>query len=78
MKRKRMSALDRAAAIAGSWANLANFIGVSPQAISQWKRVPSARVIAVERATGVSRHDLRPDLYPREEPAPIRSEQPTV
>lgn len=75
---RRMTALDRAAAIAGGWGKLAGFIGVTPQAISQWKRVPSARVLAVERATGVSRSDLRPDLYPREEPAPIRSEQPAA
>lgn len=72
---KRMTPLDRAAAIAGSWTKLAGYIGVTPQAVSQWKRVPPSRVLAVERATGVSRHDLRPDLYPREEPAPIRSEQ---
>lgn len=73
---KRMTPLDRAAAIAGSWKKLASYIGVTPQAISQWKRVPSSRVIAVERATGVSRQDLRPDLYPRDEPAPLRVEQP--
>jgi DNA-binding transcriptional regulator YdaS (Cro superfamily) len=75
---KRMTPLDRAAAIAGSWKALAGFIGVTPQAISQWKRVPSSRVIAVERATGVCRHDLRPDLYPRDEPAPLRVEQPVA
>lgn len=38
--------------------------GITPQAISQWKQVPAERVLDVERATGVSRHDLRPDLYP--------------
>ena len=27
-------------------------------------------VLKVEAATGVSRHDLRPDLYPRDEPVP--------
>jgi len=26
-------------------------------------------VFAVEAATGISRHDLRPDIYPREAPA---------
>lgn len=39
---------------------------ISPQAISQWKRVPAERVLEVERATGISRHKLRPDLYPVE------------
>lgn len=37
---------------------------ITPQAISQWKQVPHERVLDVERATGVPRHRLRPDLYP--------------
>lgn len=45
---------------------LANALNVSPGAISQWERVPAERVLDVERLTKVSRHDLRPDLYPRE------------
>lgn len=28
-------------------------------------RVPPKRVLEVEKATGISRHSLRPDLYPR-------------
>lgn len=39
---------------------------ITPQAISQWKQVPAERVLDVERATGISRHRLRPDLYPAE------------
>lgn len=30
------------------------------------KRVPAEYVLKIEAATGVSRHDLRPDIYPRE------------
>jgi len=47
---------------------LAALLKVSPQAISKWKngRIPAERVLEIERLTGVSRHDLRPDLYPRE------------
>lgn len=48
---------------------LAKTLGITPQAISQWKRVPGERVIAVERATGVRREVLRPDLYPVEDRA---------
>jgi len=40
---------------------------ITPQAISQWKQVPAERVLDVERATGVPRHKLRPDLYPEPE-----------
>ena len=42
---------------------LASEIGVTSQAISQWDQVPAERVLAVERATGVSRYELRPDIY---------------
>lgn len=37
---------------------------ISPQAISQWQKVPAERVLDVEHVTGVSRTELRPDLYP--------------
>jgi len=45
---------------------LARELSVTPGAISQWERVPAERVLDVEKATGISRHDLRPDLYPRD------------
>lgn len=60
--------LDKAKKAAGSAKELARRLGVSPQALSQWKRVPADRVLAVERVTGVNRTDLRPDLYPVEVP----------
>jgi pyruvate,orthophosphate dikinase len=62
----RDTALERAINTAGGTAALARTINVTPQAISQWHRVPAERVIAVEGATNgeVTRSDLRPDLYP--------------
>ncbi|WP_239629681.1 molecular chaperone TorD family protein [Bradyrhizobium sp. I71] len=48
---------------AGGIAQLARKIGISQPSVSNWTRVPAQRVIAVETATGVSRNDLRPDLY---------------
>ena len=59
-------AIERAAAAVGGPAALGRLIGVTSQAISQWKKVPAERVLAVEVASGVSRHELRPDLYPLE------------
>ncbi len=52
----------------GTREKVAKEIGVTPAAISQWRRsgVPPKRVLAVERATGISRHELAADLYPRE------------
>ena len=50
----------------GSQDALAKAVKVTPQAIGKWKRsrIPAERVLDVERVTGVSRHLLRPDLYP--------------
>jgi DNA-binding transcriptional regulator YdaS (Cro superfamily) len=44
---------------------LASELGITSSAISQWHRVPAERTIDIERLTGIPRHDLRPDLYPR-------------
>ncbi len=49
---------------------LAKALGnVSSQAVSQWKRIPVERVLDVERVTSISRHELRPDIYPPPEEA---------
>lgn len=65
----RKEALKRAIDSAGGLAALAKPLGISAQAIWQWDEVPPLRVLAVERASGVPRHELRPDLYP----APIEA-----
>ncbi|SMR69311.1 Putative antitoxin of toxin-antitoxin system, YdaS/YdaT [Stenotrophomonas sp. yr243] len=48
-------------------AGLARLLGVTPQAVNQWingnRPVPPRHVLAIEAATGVSRHDLRPDVF---------------
>ncbi len=62
----RDRALQQAIDAAGTGQRLAGRIGVTPQALSQWRRVPARRVLDVERASGVPRHALRPDLYPPE------------
>lgn len=59
---------NRAIGRAGGPAKLAaaitcRSVKITPQAISQWKRVPPDRVIVVEEITGISRHELRPDIF---------------
>ncbi|WP_092047071.1 transcriptional regulator [Methylobacterium pseudosasicola] len=58
------TALQRAIEAAGGTKALSRKIGISSQAISQWQECPPLRVLGVEEASGISRHELRPDLYP--------------
>lgn len=61
------NAISRAAEIAGSQSALARILGCTPQAVQRMcasGRVPAERVLDVERATGVKRYELRPDIYP--------------
>jgi Uncharacterized protein conserved in bacteria, prophage-related len=70
-------ALKQAVAAAGSQCELARICEVSQPAVWKWlqssKRVPAEYVLRIETATGVSRHHLRPDIYPVDMPeAPSR------
>ena len=70
----RDPALERAIEAAGGPAELARFITehherITAQAICDWRRCPPTRVLIVEKASGVSRHKLRPDIYPQERAA---------
>lgn len=62
--------MRRAIEAAGSEAELARRIGVSRQAIPQFKRCPPKRVAQISEATGVPKHVLRPDLYDAPQEAP--------
>jgi DNA-binding transcriptional regulator YdaS (Cro superfamily) len=52
----------------GSQSAYARLCGVSQTAVWKWlqsgKRLPAEHVITVEAESGVSRHLLRPDIYP--------------
>ena len=67
----KTSLIDRALKHARlSKSELARRLEISPTAVRKWRaRIPAERVLDVERITGVSRCDLRPDLYPRDEQA---------
>ena len=57
---------------AGSMAALGRALGISTTAVWKWfqstKRLPPEHVLLAEKLYGVSRHDLRPDIYPRDYP----------
>lgn len=55
--------LNEAIEAAGGVTELARRIGVAQPSVSNWNQVPAERVIVVEKATGVARVRLRPDLY---------------
>jgi TorA maturation chaperone TorD len=62
-----LQALERAVELAGGQSALARAIGKSQSHIWHWlkvaKRVPAEAAVAIEKATGVTRQELRPDLY---------------
>lgn len=70
-----IQAFDLAVEHAGSESALARAVGCTPGNINQLRRkrspISASLVLKAEASTGISRHDLRPDLYPREvAPAP--------
>lgn len=68
----KLALLDACDAVGGQSA-LARALKLKSQGtISGWLaagRVPAERVLAVEGVSGVSRHRLRPDLYPVDQSA---------
>jgi len=60
----RERGLEEAIKAVGGVGALARALGISQPSVSSWNRVPSERVIAVEKVSGIGRHILRPDLYP--------------
>jgi DNA-binding transcriptional regulator YdaS (Cro superfamily) len=59
----RVVALKRAIKIAGGQAALARMVGISPQGLWWWEVCPAERCLQVSQFTGVSVHELRPDVF---------------
>ena len=64
-------ALRAAVEAIGSQSATARLLNISQAAVWKWlaeaKSLPPEHVLAVEAATGISRHELRPDIYPIED-----------
>lgn len=67
----RYEALLAAAKAYCSQQAMGDACGVTQPTVWRWlhqsKQLPAEHVLQVERDTGISRHDLRPDIYPREQ-----------
>ena len=73
--------LEEAVRVAGSQAELARRCGTSQpriwQCLNRNRLVPADLVLSIERATQVSRHRLRTDLYP-EAPSTLNQMMPHI
>ncbi|MCI9500210.1 MAG: helix-turn-helix domain-containing protein [Enterobacter hormaechei subsp. steigerwaltii] len=64
-----MTGLSKAIRCAGGQAKLAQLMGISRSSVNRWihkfnGRVPPERLIPIYKLTGVTPHELRPDLHP--------------
>ncbi len=48
----------------GGPTELSKLIGISRQMIYRWRRIPAEKALAIEKATGVPKEQLRSDLWP--------------
>jgi DNA-binding transcriptional regulator YdaS (Cro superfamily) len=73
-----VDALRAAVTQIGTQQAMATLLGVAQPSVWRWMRskrgLPAEHVLKVEQATGISRHDLRPDLYPEEAAQPFRAQ----
>ncbi|MDT8891210.1 YdaS family helix-turn-helix protein [Enterobacter asburiae] len=64
-----MKGLERAIKAAGSARKLSFLLGLTSMSISHWKNrdkgiIPVNYIFSIYKLTGVTPHELRPDLYP--------------
>lgn len=68
-----MSPVEQVIEVLGGASKAARALGISnPSVVLNWKtrgQVPAERVLDVERISGISRHQLRPDIFGEAGPA---------
>lgn len=62
-KRQQHSPMHKLAKKHGQLTKWARELGVHPNALSQWRRVPVHLVARAEAVTGIPRQTLRPDIF---------------
>ena len=77
-----LAALQLAVRRIGGQSATARRRGVSQPTVHNWlhksKKCPPEHVLGMEADSKVSRHDLRPDLYPRFEATPVPAAPPLI
>lgn len=64
MQHDQLTPTVRAFRLLGGAPAIRDRFGISLQAAHKWQaQIPPKRVLEVERLTGVSKHDLRPDIF---------------
>ena len=61
--KERDPLLERVFRKCGNMSNLARKLNLSRQAVSKWDRVPLTHIKQVSEVTGLTREELRPDIY---------------
>lgn len=64
MRKDREPIVDEAIKKAGGAALLARHLGITPEALHSWRRIPAERVQKVAEVSGIAPHELRPDIFP--------------
>jgi len=70
MSRHKNPIVDEAAKAVGGIRQLADKLAITYQAVRKWRQIPVERVFDVERATGIPRERLRPDIFGSGAPRP--------
>lgn len=64
---KKLSPVEAVIKALGGPSAAARALGISkPSVVMNWRtrgQVPAERVLEIETATGISRHELRPDIF---------------
>lgn len=48
----------------GGQVRIATALGITKQAVGQWRLIPPEHVLVLSEVSTLSPHDMRPDLYP--------------